>query len=325
MPKLLLTGLFALAAVLMVLVLTGPKVTIDTAIKPVSLPDDLDAYLSDKEQDFLLTAPDVAKKIVWFNPTVKKKTKLSIVYLHGYSATLMETHPLTENIANSLTANVFYTRLAGHGETKEEFAKATANSWLQDTIEAWEIGKAIGEKVIIIGTSTGATLATWLVMTQQVSELQALIFISPNYHPAESSARLLLWPWGIKLLEVATGNAFHPWEPLNEDQGIYWMTSPALSSSAHLMALVDHVDSFDLSKLQKPVLIFYSQLDTVVSVPKIKEKYALIGSGVKKLVPVQNENNPSKHVLAGDIVGHTTTTFVEETTLSFLKENKLIP
>lgn len=325
MLKNILIGLFSISTVLLVAFLLGPRVSIDTEIKPVSLDDDLDSYLLSHEQQFSLTTPDVAKKIVWQNPATKEKTDLSIVYLHGYSATLMETHPLTENIAKKLEANVFYTRLNGHGLSKEEFAKAAANGWLQDTVEAWEIGKAIGKRVIIIGTSTGATLATWLAMTQQVPELQALIFISPNFYPADRSARMLLWPWGTQLLEIITGNAYHAWEPLNEDQGIYWMTSPALSTSAHLMALVDHVDSLDLSKLRKPALIFYSELDNVVSVSRIKEKYALIGSPIKTLVKVQNENNPSKHILAGYIVGNTTTAFIEKTTLSFLKENHLIP
>ncbi len=324
MVKYILVGLFALIAILIAAIFSGPRVTIDMEVKPVVLEDDLDNYLSKQEQQFPLTTPDVAKKIVWQNNVTKEKTKYSIVYLHGYSATLMETHPLTRNIATKLEANIFYTRLTGHGQTKEEFAKATANGWLQDTLEAWEIGKAIGERVVVIGTSTGATLAIWLAITRQLPELQALIFISPNFYPADSSARMLLWPWGVKLVELVTGNAYHPWEPLNEDQGTYWMTSPALLSSAHLMALVDHVDSFELSNLQKPTLILYSELDDVVSVSKIKEKYEQIGSPTKKLVNVQNDSNPSKHVLAGYILGNTTTRFVENSIVQFLDENSLV-
>ncbi|MCG8336927.1 MAG: hypothetical protein MJE63_20665, partial [Proteobacteria bacterium] len=68
----------------------------------------------------------------------------------------------------------------------------------------------------------------------------------------------------------------------------------------------------------------YSELDDVVSVSKIKEKYEQIGSPTKKLVNVQNDSNPSKHVLAGYILGNTTTRFVENSIVQFLDENSLL-
>ncbi len=316
--------LIVIIVILTVGILLGPMVKIETTVQPVSLPDDLDHYLSTKEQQAHLTTRDVAKKIVWADPGKKNKTKISVIYLHGYSATLMETHPLTEKIGQKLKANVFYTRLAGHGEIKEKFAEATANDWLQDTLEAWEIGKRIGEDVIIVATSTGATLATWLALTQPVDRLKALIFVSPNFWPADKTAPVLLWPWGVQIVKLTTGSEYHPWEPANDRQAKYWMCSPSIRTSSQVIGLVEYVDSLDIRELKVPSLILYSELDDVVSVPKIKEKYKLIGSPLKKLVAVNSENNPSKHVLAGDILGVHTTEFVREKIEEYLFSQDLV-
>ncbi|MDD4273595.1 MAG: hypothetical protein PHG14_07705 [Desulfobacter postgatei] len=37
------------------------------------------------------------------------------VYIHGFSATRKETAPLSDLVAKTLNANLFYTRLSGHG------------------------------------------------------------------------------------------------------------------------------------------------------------------------------------------------------------------
>ncbi len=167
-----------------------------------------------------------------------------------YTGTSKETHPLTEEIATKLKANVYYARLTGHGEPKEYFATTKASDWAQDTLEAWEIGRAIGEDVIIIGTSTGATLATWLALTHEVKELKALVFVSPNYGVADPTASVLLMPWGVQIAELISGGPYHPWEPCNEDQGKYWMTSPSVKATTQMTHLVAHVDSMDMSRMR---------------------------------------------------------------------------
>lgn len=296
----------------------GPRVKLRNEFKAIQLPEDLDDYLRQSEKNIKLTTPDVAKKIVWANKNTKEKTKISMVYLHGYMATSMETHPVTKRIAEHFGANVFYTRIDRHGETKERFAGTKADLWLEDTLEAWEIGKRIGEKVIIIGVSTGATLATWLSNTQSVPELAGLVFISPNFHPADSSSKILLLPWGTQIAKLIVGDEYHPWEPYDETQAKYWVTEPSLKATAQMMALVNLVDKLDLSKQSMPTLVFYSEDDDVVSIPKIKEKFKTIGAEQKKLIQVDTKNNPSSHVLAGDIVGMYATDFVVESTIQFL-------
>lgn len=310
---------FILIAGIVIIGMIGPRATIDLSVEKVSLPEDLDRYLQEKESGVTLTTDDVAKKIVWFDPETKAKTPVSIVYLHGYSATLMETHPLTEDIARQLEANVFYTRLEGHGEPKEKFAKATAAQWARDTVEAWEIGRRIGEKVIIFGVSTGATLATWLTLTHDVEELKALVFVSPNYGLADRTATVLTLPWGVQVGKWIAGGDYHPWPAKNEKHETYWMTSPGVESTAQMLKLVQAVNELEFGNLRTPMLVLYSEHDTTVSIAEIKTAFAEFGSTTKYLVAVDSSPNPSKHVLAGDIVGYHTTDIVKQEILKFLE------
>ena len=92
--------------------------------------------------------------MVWHD-TVGAKTKTSIVVMHGFSATSEEIRPLPDLVAKELGANIYFMRFKGHGRDGNALASATAGDWLEDTAEAMEIGRRIGEKVIIIGTSMG--------------------------------------------------------------------------------------------------------------------------------------------------------------------------
>jgi hypothetical protein len=75
---------------IIVLFLAGPRVPIDQRIRPITLPDDLDNYLAASEARFTDIRPGTEKTIVWANPSEKDKTPVSIVYLHGFSATRQE-------------------------------------------------------------------------------------------------------------------------------------------------------------------------------------------------------------------------------------------
>ncbi len=318
MAKKIILAISVFLLSLVLIFIAGPKTTIELSTEVAELPDDLDFYLHQSESHLNLVSDDIQKRIRWANFSKKQKTQLSIIYLHGYTATSRETHPLTEEIAEKIGANVYYARLSGHGQPKEEFAKATAKEWSEDTLEAWEIGKRIGEKVIIIGTSTGATLASWLAITEDMTSLAALVFISPNFGLANKTAPVLLLPWGVQLAELITGGPYYVWEPSNKDQGKYWQTSPSHKTTAQLAKLVAYLDQQDLSIIKSPVLTLYSDFDDTVSVPKIKEKFKTLGAEKKRLVAVDSRPNPSKHVLAGNIVGFNTTNEVKEAILDFL-------
>jgi len=123
MWKTVLLVLLGLVFLLLVVFLLGPRVAIETNLQPVSLPDDLDAYLASSEAAYDDIVPGTEKKIIWAGEA-GEKTPLSIVYLHGFSATRQETAPLAEELAAELGANLYYDHFTGHGRSGEALAGA---------------------------------------------------------------------------------------------------------------------------------------------------------------------------------------------------------
>ena len=61
-------------------------------------------------------------------------------------------------VAGAVDANLFYTRLQGHGRSGKAMGEATVEGWINDLAEAEAIGRRIGERMVLVGTSTGGTL-----------------------------------------------------------------------------------------------------------------------------------------------------------------------
>ena len=155
-----LAALIVVAALLTATVWLWPaEAPLRLAAYDATLPDDLDAHLAAREAVFDDLTPGTQKRIVWAG-TPGEKTPLALIYLHGFSSTSEEVRPVPDRVAAALGANLYFARLAGHGRTGTALAGATAEDWLTDLAEALAIGTRIGERVILLGTSTGATLAT---------------------------------------------------------------------------------------------------------------------------------------------------------------------
>jgi pimeloyl-ACP methyl ester carboxylesterase len=165
----------AIVATAVAVFFLGPRVDLARHPRPFSLPNDVEGYLARTEGQFDDIAPGAEKSIVWAGAK-RAKTPFAIVYLHGFSATRQETFPLCDLVAARLGANLHYTRLTGHGRGGRALAEATVSDWLNDAAEAFAIGERLGDKVIVIGTSTGGTLATWLAL-QPHSTLHACVLL----------------------------------------------------------------------------------------------------------------------------------------------------
>jgi esterase/lipase len=302
--------------VLVILFQAGPTAKIDAKLKPVNLPKDLDQYLKQSEARFSDIVPGAEKTIIWAN-AAKTRTPLSIVYLHGYSATRQETAPLCDQVAARLGANLVYTRLTGHGRCGPAMAEPTVNDWLNDAAEALEIGKRIGEKVIVIGTSTGGTLATWLAVQPNTEAVAAYVLISPNFGPKEVMSEILAWPWGEQLAELIVGPEFS-WAPANEQQARYWTCRYPSKALVPMMGLVRFVRESRLENIQTPVLIIYSPNDQVIDVQEVESAYARFGTRVKALIPIIHTVNHTNHVLAGNILAPENTASVAKLILDFV-------
>jgi alpha-beta hydrolase superfamily lysophospholipase len=257
------------------------------------------------------------KLVVWHSkPNVK--TDYAIVYLHGYSATRQETHPLSHDIAQQLGANVFYTRLTGHGCDGAAMAAITKQDLLDDTIEAIAIGRQLGEKVIVIGVSTGATLAT-LYAAQDSSDIYAMILISPNFKERSPYMKLLRLPYVVKIVKWLFGDNYS-WEPKNKLHAKYWTHSFPLQSMLPMLELVEDISRLNLSTIKIPVVIFYSPEDEVINVKAVENFFTKFGSNNKKLVAIDTNGMQHSHVIAGAILAPNLTDVIVATSADFIED-----
>lgn len=308
---------FAFIVVCIVVFLVGPRVKIDTMLRPFTLPPDLDQYLAESEGRFDDIVPNTEKTILWAGEP-GQKTAVSIIYLHGFSATRQETAPLSDKVAAELGANLFYTRFTGHGRTGQAMAEATVNDWLNDTMEALEIGRRIGEKVVVIGVSTGATAATWLAAQPHLDDVLAFILISPNYAPYDRSSVILTWPWGEQIATASIGPERN-WEPSNEAHGRYWTLHYSTKALLPMMGLVKLVSQTDLSRVTRPVLIIYSPQDEVVNPQRAEAAFAQMSQADKQIIATNRAVGENNHVLAGDIMSPDKTDEMAAMILKFIR------
>ena len=159
--------------------------------------EDLDRWLEEAEAAVHRRTPLIpgtGKRVRWADPEGRGVTDIAVVYIHGFSATRQEIAPLPQIVAERLGANLFETRLSGHGLQAQALAGVKAEDWLADAAEALAIGAALGERIVIIATSTGATLALAMSGREEMRKVAAIVMISPNFSPRDANAAKLTWP-----------------------------------------------------------------------------------------------------------------------------------
>ena len=321
--RLLLLAIVALVALPALAYFAGPVYRVDARITAPSLPTAggdaavLEPWLAAAESRFPDIVPGAEKTIVWAHPD-RRRTPLAVVYLHGYTATRQEVAPLCDRLAAALGANLFYTRLAGHGRAPAALGEASAEDWLRDAAEALAIGRALGERVVVVGTSTGGTLALWLAQRPEAADIAAQILVSPNLGPRDERSTLLAGPWGYQLQRWLIGEEYR-WQPANERQAKYWTWKYPARALVPMMALVKSVRDSPLEDIRVPTLVIHSPKDSVVSPARIEAAYARLGAPVKRIVKVEDSEDRAHHVLAGDILAPSGTAALLAPMLDFVR------
>jgi len=296
-----LLSLFVLAGVLW---LVGPYEPVDReiAFDPAEIGADVDAYLAAREAAFDNITPGVEKRVVWAGET-GAKTPVSVIYMHGFSASSEEIRPVPDKVAEALGANLYFTRLKGHGRGGAAMAEPSAGDWIEDMAEAMAIGRLLGERVLVIATSTGGTLAALAAVDPAMSaDLAGVVLISPNFEIANSSAPLLTFPAARYWVPLIAGEE-RSFTPRSEGQATYWTTRYPTVSILPMAALVKHVRGLDFSTTNVPALFIISDADRVVKASAAREVAGAWGAAVELLAKTPREGDDDyAHVLAGDIM-----------------------
>ncbi|WMN11079.1 alpha/beta hydrolase [Marivirga salinae] len=305
--KKIVFGLLIIIVGLVVTYLLGPK--IDTPIFSNTLPEipadilTIESWVNENENEFSDIKPNNQAQIIW-NGEKFSPTKYAVVYLHGFGASHQEGHPVHRNLADSLEANLFLARQKGHGlSSQEAFKGLTANSYMLSAMEAFAIGQQLGDKIIIIGTSTGAAQAIWLA-AQFPQLVEALILYSPYIALKDpSTEKLVLGPWGESLTKLVMGGDINH-ENRPDSVAAYWSEDYHLDAYFSLFSMINESMKPEVFNTVKcPVFMAYyykdeENQDDVVSVPAMKEMFEQLATENKKALAFPKTGN---HVIASDL------------------------
>jgi alpha-beta hydrolase superfamily lysophospholipase len=195
-------------------------------------------------------------------------------------------------------------------------AEDSLQDWLREGEEALAIGAMLGEQVIVLGTSTGGTLATWLAAHDTQHRAAAVILLSPNFGMRAAGAGLLTWPGGVSLARVLIG-PYRSFPAHSPAHARHWTTRYPVAALKPMAELVERVNGLDLRGVTQPVLMLYSVTDKVVRPDRTEQRFLAWGAKQKQLQAVVT-HDPDAHVLAGDILSPGTTRSVADVILGFV-------
>lgn len=246
----------------------------------------LENYIATHESKHKVKRDNEAR-IVWADSS-KKKTEYSVVYLHGFSASQEEGDPVHINFAKKFNCNLYLARLADHGvDTTEQLLYFTPDRWWQSSKEALAIGKALGEKVIVMSTSTGGTMAL-ILAAEYPQDIYALINMSPNIQIFHPLAWLSNNPWGLQLARQVVGGNYNVSKPIPgvdmKLQNQYWNDKYRLEAVSQMQEMLeDKMTEQTFKKIKAPSLSLYyyrneAEQDSTVKVSAILKMNEQLGT-----------------------------------------------
>jgi pimeloyl-ACP methyl ester carboxylesterase len=266
--------LWAIPVILIVIYLLGPKpATPSYKTEMPVVPADatqLELYIKNNEAQHKIK-PDNEARIIWANDSSKQKTEYAIVYLHGFSASQGEGDPIHKNIAKEFGCNLYLSRLAEHGiDTVDALVNLTADKYWESAKQALAIGKQLGKKVVLMGTSTGGTSALQLAAAYP-NDVAALILMSPNIAINNRNAWLLNDHWGLQILRLILKSNYATDEdnrPLNKQ---YWNSqyrAEAVVATEEMLETTMNKETFE--KVKQPVELLYYYKDELHQDSRVK-------------------------------------------------------
>jgi esterase/lipase len=305
--KIFLSSVLALAIVLAILYFIGPKPSkpiYATKLPKVPALNSLTNYVALQEAKYKVK-PGNEAEIVWADSAKQEQTDYAIVYLHGFSASKEEGNPAYSYLAKSLKANMYLARLADHGlDTIAPMEYFTADRLWESGKQAFAIGKKLGRKVILVGTSTGGSLALQLAATYP--EVNSLVLMSPNIAINDSKAWLLNNPWGLQIARQVTGGRERQVDGKSPLYKKFWYTNYRLESVVQLEEMLESSMNASLfKKVKQPVLMLYYykneiEQDPVVRVDAMLKMFDELGTPKKDKQKVALPNT-GNHVIGSAI------------------------
>ncbi len=226
--------------------------------------------------------PDNEARIIWFNDSSKNKTEYSVVYLHGFSASQEEGDPVHYEFAQKFGCNLFLSRLSDHGvDTTEPMASLTADRLWNSAKQAYAVGKQLGNKVILMATSTGGSLA--LKLAAEYPDIAGLILLSPNVAINDPNAWMLNNRWGLQIARFVKGK-YNQAKDTSAIYAQYWYYQYRMEAAVELEELIEtSMKESVFRKVKQPLLMLYyfrdeDNQDAVVKVSAMKRMFRQVST-----------------------------------------------
>ncbi len=228
--------------------------------------------------------PDNEARIIWFNDSTRSMTEYAVVYLHGFSASQEEGDPVHYEFAQKFGCNLYLSRLSDHGiDTTEPLAALTADRLWNSAKSAYAIGKRLGKKVILMGTSTGGSLA--LRLAAEYPDIAALILLSPNIAINDPNAWLLNNHWGLQIARMVKGK-YNKARDSSAIYAQYWHYKYRMEAAVELEEFLEtSMKESVFRKVNQPLLMLYyykdeDHQDEVVKVSAMKRMFRQVNTPV---------------------------------------------
>lgn len=322
MTRLVLRFIVVLAALAGLIFWLGPREEVDLhpTFEPRKFGEGVQVYFESVESAFEDIVPGVEKRVIWQEGFKEQRTPVSILYVHGFSASSEEIRPVPDLLAEALGANLVYTRLQGHGRSGTAMAEATASGWMVDMVEGLAAARAVGDRVVVISTSTGGTLAAAAALdAEMVQGVGAMIFVSPNFGVNTPGAWIPGLPWARQWLPLLMGET-RDVSDTDPERNKYWSLSYPWEAVVPMTRLVDVVNAQDFAQAQVPALFWFSDDDQVVRPDRTHEvAQAWGGPATVHLVTMGADDDPASHVVAGRLMSPGQTEVTVDGMLAWLR------
>lgn len=216
------------------------------------------------------------------------RTAEAILYIHGFGASRGEGEEVVDQLAAMRQANTYYMRLPGHGAGMEEHARPKWTEYLDAVEQAFAMMPQLGEKTILVGSSTGALLAMHLA-AQHPDQVHALVIASPLIEYRNPAGAILGLPGGIHLIHALYGEVRDAgWKDDPEKRRVdgyeeHWTVRQRYTSAVELDRLRRFIAVPETYKrIVAPTLMLYyyeneEKQDEAVSVQAMLDAFAQLG------------------------------------------------
>lgn len=299
--------------ILMTLILTfalGPRPSyppIDPDLKPLDLElASLDNHVNSLNSSVEKLKEDNEGRIIWANDTLKEQTEYSVLFLHGFSASPREGYPMVPDFAKRYGFNSYLPLLSGHGvDSDDSFIDISPADLIHSAKDALALNQVLGKKTIIIGSSTGCTLAIYLA-AKNPEAIEGMYLFSPNIDLADKTSRFLLYPWGLQFGRWVIGKRRTIEEWANSPSAKFWTTTYRTEGVVALKYLLSQTMTEDVfAGVKQPFYASYyykneEECDHVISIPAVKNFFEKTATPPeqKKLVANPDAN---AHVMTCDL------------------------